>query len=229
MLKLAKYVKPYLLMLLLAIALLFAQANFDLALPDYLSRIVNTGIQQGGVENAVPVAIRQSEMNRVVIFMSAADKASALADYTLVDKDSPDYGKYLAEYPVLEKEPVYVLKQIDQTETDRLNALISRPLLAVSGIEQALADPAKAAQMGAMFGGMDLSKLPPGTDLFTVLAKLSADKLAQMSNAMDQRFAALGDRMVAQAAVNAVKAEYKTLGMNTDALQNSYIMTVGSW
>ncbi len=72
--KLAKYTKPYLLMLIVSIALLFAQANLDLALPDYLSRIVNTGIQQGGVENAVPVAIRQSEMERVLIFIDAEEK-----------------------------------------------------------------------------------------------------------------------------------------------------------
>jgi ATP-binding cassette subfamily B multidrug efflux pump len=89
MIKLAKYTKPYLLMLALAIILLFIQANLDLALPDYLSRIVNTGIQQGGVENAVPAAIRKSEMNRVVIFLSAEDKDTILADYTLVDKIQP--------------------------------------------------------------------------------------------------------------------------------------------
>jgi ATP-binding cassette subfamily B multidrug efflux pump len=87
MLRLAKYLKPYTALLLAAIVLLFAQANFDLALPDYLSRIVNNGIQQGGVENAVPVAIRQSEMDRVVIFMSAEDKASVLNDYTLIDQN----------------------------------------------------------------------------------------------------------------------------------------------
>src|SRR5512135_3767070 len=104
MTKLVKYTKPYLLMILLAIVLLFAQANFDLALPDYLSRIVNTGIQQSGVENAVPVAIRASEMNRLVISMSADDKESVLADYTLIDRNSPDYATYVAEYPVLEKE-----------------------------------------------------------------------------------------------------------------------------
>ncbi len=51
MIRLAKYLKPYLPMILLAIVLLFVQANADLALPDYLSRIVNNGIQQGGVEN----------------------------------------------------------------------------------------------------------------------------------------------------------------------------------
>ena len=229
MLKLVKYVKPYWLLLVLAIVLLFAQANFDLALPDYLSRIVNTGIQQGGVEDALPVAIRQSEMNRVVIFMSAADKETALADYTLVDKNSPDYETYVKEYPVLETEPVYVLNAINQAELDRLNPIMAKAILAVSGIEQALADPVKAAQMGAAFGGFDLTKLPPGMDVFSMLAKLPAEQLAQITAAMDQKFAALGDSMLVQAAVSAVKNEYKALGMNTDKLQNNYMMNVGGW
>jgi ATP-binding cassette subfamily B protein len=215
-------------MLLLAIALLFAQANFDLALPDYLSRIVNTGIQQGGVANAVPTAIRQSEMIRVAIFLGA-EKDSVLADYTLVDKNSPDYAKYVSEYPILETEPIYVLNPIDKTEIARLNPIMAKALLAVSGIEQALADPSKAAQMGAVFGGFDLTKLPPGMDVFTVLGQLPADKLAQITDAMDQKFALLGNSMIVQASVGAVKAEYKALGMNTDKLQNSYIMNIGAW
>ena len=69
-------------MLIVSIALLFAQANFDLALPDYLSRIVNTGIQQGGVENAIPEAIRQSQMERVLIFIDA-EKESYIDYYNL--------------------------------------------------------------------------------------------------------------------------------------------------
>jgi len=229
MLKLAKYVKPYLLMLLLAIVLLFAQANFDLALPDYLSRIVNTGIQQGGVENAVPVAIRQSQMNRAGIFMSAADQASVLAAYTLVDKNSADYQKYLTTYPVLEKEPVYVLKSLSQTEIDRLNPILARALLSVYGLEQALADPAKAAQLSAMFGGQDLNQLPAGMDVFTMLAKVPPEQLAQMEKGFSDKFAALGDKMLVQAAVGAVKAEYQALGLDTDKLQNDYILTVGGW
>ena len=229
MLKLLKFVKPYGLMLLLAIALLFAQANFDLTLPDYLSRIVNTGIQQSGVENAVPQAIRQSEMNRAVLFMSAADKESVLADYRLVDKNSRDYETYVEKYPVLENQSIYVLNNIDQAELDRINPIMAKALLAVSGIEQALADPAKAAQMGGAFDNVDLSKLPPGTDVFTVVAQLPAEQLAKISSTMDEKFAALGDRMVVQASVSAVKAEYKALGMNTDKLQNSYILNVGGW
>ena len=229
MLKLLRFAKPYGLMLVLAIALLFAQANFDLALPDYLSRIVNTGIQQGGVEDAVPQAIRQSEMNRVVIFMSEADKESVLANYTLVDRNSADYETYVEEYPVLETESIYVLNDIDQAEMDRINPIMAKALLAVSGIEQIVADPSKASQMGGAFGNFDLSKLPPGVDVFTMLGQLPAEQRAQITASMDEKFAALGDSMVVQAAVGAVKNEYKALGMDTDKLQNSYIMNVGGW
>jgi ATP-binding cassette, subfamily B, multidrug efflux pump len=226
MLRLAKYLKPYTTMLLLAIVLLFAQANFDLALPDYLSRIVNFGIQQSGVENAVPVAIRQSEMDRVVIFMSAADKASVLKDYTLVDKNSADYATYVKQYPALANQPVYVLNKIDQAEIDRLNPVMAKGILAVSTIEQVMADPAKAAQMGSKLG-FDISKIPPGTDIFALLGKLPATQLAQMTDAVNKQFEILGDKMVVQAAIAPVKAEYEALGMDTAKLQNSYMMRVG--
>ena len=68
MLRLLRYLKPYLLPLWLAAGLLFAQANADLALPDYLSRIVNTGIQQGGVDGVASLLAEEApgaRMDRV--------------------------------------------------------------------------------------------------------------------------------------------------------------------
>ena len=113
MLRILKYLKPYVWLILIAVALLFVQANADLALPDYMSKIVDNGIQQGGIVTAVPQAIRQSEMSKLVIFLSADDKALVLGDYTLVDKTSADYAKYLKDYPDLANESVYVLKNIE--------------------------------------------------------------------------------------------------------------------
>ena len=229
MLKLIKYAKPYRWMLLLAIALLFAQAMADLTVPDLLAKIVNVGIQQGGMDTAVPEAIRQSALQRAFLFMNTADQQSVLADYTLVDSSSPDYQTYLAKYPVLAKEPVYVLKNVSQAEIDRINPVMAKALLAVTGIEQVMKDPSKAAQMGAAFGNFDLSKLPPGTDLFALLAKLPADQRAKINAAMEQRFAGLGDVMVVKAGASAVKDEYKALGMAANKLQTRYIMKIGGW
>ena len=226
MLRLLKYFKPYTVLILLTIVLLFIQANADLALPDYMSRIVNNGIQQGGVENALPKAIRQAEMNRLFIFMSAENKTEVLDVYTLVDKESPDDARMVEIYPALAKQPVYVLNAIDQAEIDRLNPIMGKALLAVSGIEQAMADPTRAAAMNKD-SGFDLSKLPPGTDVFSVLAKLPPAQLAPVTAAMAQKFAALGDSWVVQSAAGAVKAEYVALGMDTAKFQSDYILNIG--
>ena len=45
MLKLKRYLKPYVLFLVCGIALLFGQAMLELELPNYMSNIVNIGIQ----------------------------------------------------------------------------------------------------------------------------------------------------------------------------------------
>src|SRR5512136_2633678 len=226
MLRLVRYLKPYTLLILLNIVLLFGQANADLALPDYLSKIVNNGIQQGGVENAIPHAIRQSEMNRLFIFASADDKTLITDSYTLVDQKSPGYDQYVKEYPVLAKEPIYVRKDLDQAQIDKLNPVMAKSILVVYTLEQAMADPAKAAAMakGSQF---DLSKLPPGTDPFTVLGKLPAAQLSQMTTAINDKFASLGNSMVNQMSIAAVKVEYEALGVDAAKMQRDYILSVG--
>lgn len=225
MFRLFKYLKPYVLLILIAIGLLFAQAMADLALPNYMSDIVNVGIQQGGVENAVPMAIRSTEMDKLVIFMTPDEKATVLADYTLVDSKSADYATYLKEYPVLATESVYVLNKIDAAETAKLNPITGKSFLVVSMIEAALKDPAKAAAMSG--SGFDLSKIPAGMDVFALLPKLPADQLAKMTSSVSEKFAALSESMINQSAAAAIKAEYEALGVNANKLQTNYILRIG--
>ena len=226
MIRIAKYTKPYLLLILVTIALLFIQANADLALPDYMSKIVNNGIQQNGVENAVPVAIRQSEMDKLTIFLSSSEKEQVLSHYTLVDKNSPDYSKYVQDYPALANQPVYVRNPIDKTEIATLNPIMGKALLVVTTIQQIQADPSKAAAIPGGFG-IDLSKIPPGTDIFSMLQNLPEKQLTQMTSGINEKFATLGENMVNQMAVAAVKNEYTALGMDVGKLQSNYILNIG--
>jgi ATP-binding cassette subfamily B multidrug efflux pump len=226
MIRLLKYLKPYLWLILVAVVLLFVQANADLALPDYMSKIVNNGIQQGGVENAVPQAIRQSEMDRLVLFLTADDKALVLGDYTLIDSSSADYDTYLKKYPALSQGPVYVLKAVDSAEIKKLDPILGRGLLVTSSIEQLLADPTKAAAM-AQGLGFDLSKIPAGMDLWTALSQLPAAQLAKITDAINAKFSTLGESMIHQMAVAVVKSEYTALGMDTEKLQTDYIVHTG--
>jgi len=226
MIRLLKYLKPYLLLILIAIALLFVQANADLALPDYLSKIVNIGIQQGGVPDAIPEAIRQTEMNKLTIFMSAEDKTRMLSDYTLVDKNTPAYAADVKLYPVLAQEPVYVRNNITSAESTWLNPVMGKSFLIVSGIKQVMADPAKASALATSMG-FDISRLPTGVDIFTVLGQLPAAQLSQLGSTFDSKFTALGDRMIIQAAAAPIKAEYIALGMDTGKLSSNYTIHIG--
>ncbi len=73
MLKIIKHLKPFIASILLVLGLLFVQAVCDLSLPDYMSNIVNVGIQQGGVDNAVPKVIRKSELDKIKVFLDEGD------------------------------------------------------------------------------------------------------------------------------------------------------------
>ncbi len=129
MFKLTKYLKPFIGLIVAAIVLLFVQAMADLALPDYMSNIVNKGIQQSGIDNAVPKAVRQSEMNKLTLFMNDEEKNDVLNNYTLVDKSNESYDKYVKEYPTVEKEPIFVLKEVKDTEIDKINPIMGKPFL----------------------------------------------------------------------------------------------------
>ena len=221
MFKLAKYLKPFIAMIVIAIILLYVQAMSDLALPDYMSNIVNKGIQQHGIESAVPQAVRESKMDKLMLFINDTDKTEVSSNYTLVDKSSPDYDKYVVDYPQLEKEPIYVLKDIDKTEIDKLNPIIGKALLAVSGVEKMKAD-ANGKEIS-----LNGTKLPANTDLFALLKNLPAQQRAKISEDTDKKITALGDNMIVQAAASPIKAEYDALGMDTDKIQSSYILRAG--
>ena len=98
MLKLKRYLKPYVLFLVCGIALLFGQAMLELELPNYMSNIVNIGIQQGGITEIAPEAIDDGTMQVMQLFMSDEDKAAVQAAYTQAGPDDtlkrfPDLGE----------------------------------------------------------------------------------------------------------------------------------------
>jgi len=226
MLRLVKYLKPYWLLVVLDIALLFGQAMADLALPGYMSSIVNVGIQQGGIDSAVPQAILQSDMEKLFLFMGDAEQAIVLASYNLIDQNSPDFDQYLETYPALANEPVHVLKELDRDQMEALNSIMQKPQITVFFIEQMESDPAGAAQMGNQLG-FDLSQIPAGTDIFTMLARLPGEQMSLVKAGIEQQLANMQDTLITAASVGAVRAEYQALGMDLVKIQTQYILQVG--
>jgi len=205
----------------MAIFFVVVQAMSDLALPDYMSNIVNKGIQQGGIVNAVPEAIRKTQMDKLLLFVSDRDKEKILNDYKLIDRSSSEYEKYLKKYPLLSKEAVYVLKKVDNEEIDKLNIPMAKALLAVAGIEKAKAN----AKNGVIeFSG---KQIPANIDIFMLLSQLPKDQLLKIREEINKKFSTLGDSMVVQAAAAVIKDEYKRIGIDTGAIQTNYILRIG--
>lgn len=133
MLKVLKNLKESAISVLVIVILLCVQAATDLALPTYTSKIVNTGIQQGGIENSAPEYIAKSQMDNLLKFTT--DDEKILNDYELISEDSKHYEKDVKDYPEIANQEVYKLKDINEEEQDTLNQIIAKPLLALSALE----------------------------------------------------------------------------------------------
>ena len=224
--RLFKYLKPYTLLIIVSIIFLFIQANANLALPDYLSRIVNNGIQQNGVENAVPEAIRQTEMDKLLLFMDGEQADLVLGVYQLVTPGTSDAESYLGDYPALENKAIYVLSDLDSSQVETLNPIMGKYLVAVSGIQQMIDDPSQATMFGEGFE-FDPSRIPAGMDVFQALGMMPESQRSELTSKMDEMFTSLGESMINQMAVGAVKAEYEALGMDALEIQRNYILRTG--
>ena len=225
MLKLVKYLKSSIGPILLVVALLVVQAMCDLALPEYTSRIVNVGIQQGGIENAVPQVIRQSEMEHLILFMSESDQARVLEHYEELERSAlseSEYTSLVKKYPVLADEPLYRLKKVDAQTVEELDGLLSRPMLIAAGLA------GDSEEMAAIREGM-MANIPASADMsiFDLLAQMPAEQRAQFLEQVSGMMNQLPESMISQGAVLYVKAEYKAIGMNTDSIQTNYVLLSG--
>lgn len=229
MVRLIRYLKPYTVTIIVIVGLLFIQALSDLALPDYTSNIVNVGIQQGGIENAVPKIIRKVEFDRLLLFVRDNDKAEVKAHYRLLDKDNLPKGKlngYLDKYPVLAKGALYERKELEEGESDRLNEIFGRPVLIVSGIE-------KNGLKGMTGNTQDLQQASPLMGLlslmdpFVLLSQMPKDQFSLVQDQMDAKLKDMPESMITQSAITYLHDEYKAIGVDTDKLQSNYILLSG--
>jgi ATP-binding cassette subfamily B multidrug efflux pump len=218
--KLIKFLKPFSGLIIVIFILLFVQAMTDLSLPGYMSDIINVGVQQNGIENAMPSAIRKSEMNKVMLFIDKTSRTQVEEAYTLLDRETlsaSDYSKYSKDYPALAAEPVYKLGSIDKTWKTELDGIFGKSIMIVYSIEQ----QGLAQYLPA---GVTLS---PETDPFAFISHLPAPQLDAMLQGVDSQIKALPETLVAQSATAYLSGEYQSIGISLSKLQTSYILRIG--
>ena len=77
-----KYLRGHIPSVVVIVLLLVAQSFCELSLPAYTSRIVDTGIQGGGIESATPLVLTDKTMDGVRLFLSDEDAQTVSDAYT---------------------------------------------------------------------------------------------------------------------------------------------------
>ncbi|CUN94501.1 ABC transporter ATP-binding protein [Clostridium disporicum] len=233
--KIIKHLKPFVGAIFISFVLLFVQAICDLSLPDYMSNIVNVGIQQGGVDNAVPEIIRASEFDKLLIFIKDEDKSLFKDSYNLLDKSTlsvDEYDKYVKKYPELANENLYKLDTKNKEDIKNLNTVMGKAIMVTmmfenQGNESMLNNMAGNNTDSNQITGA-LSQMPEGTDVFQMLSMMPKEQLDSMLSQVDEKISAVSDSMITQAATTYIKSEYNAIGINTDKLQSNYIIIAGA-
>ena len=199
MLKVLKNLKQSWLSVLVIILLLCLQAAVDLELPNYTSKIVNEGIQSGGIENAAPNIISKSDMESILMFTD--DDEQILENYSMANSEDLErsqekiLNKYLEDG--YNADEIYIIKDLSEEETEELAGLMIDPII----ISQTLQSE-------------EIRQMPE-------------EQTEQMLKQATEQVDNMQESIKEQAAVAYVKTIYQNAGVDTDSIQMSYIFTTG--
>ena len=199
---------------LAVVALLFVQAYCDLSLPDYTSRIVDTGIQQGGIESPLPETVRQSTLDALSLLMGEED-ADALQNA---------YGYYLQDDGVLK-----LRSDLTDAERTALEEAVTTPdiVLYMAAAQNTNAPAGDEAE--AMTAAPTAEDLDAVCGQFTAMAQMpgfSREMIQQqLVSAMEQVDETTLSSMASQATL-LVSLEYEAQGVSHD-VQMAYLFRVG--
>ena len=246
--RILKLFKKHILALLAAIVLIVISCNADLALPTYMSDIVDVGVQQGGIASPVPDTIRAESLDDLELFMSAKDAKTVEAAFGKADKngirtykgteDERADGSKLADIMSLPETVVLSLNQgidadsmsdmtgADETGDSTQQTMPSPEQMAAMTPEQ-LADMQQKAtaaqnmqkQIDSDGGKITMKSLRLGIDG----GLIDQSKLVDGANEMADKMGSMSGSIVTQRAVTYVQEEYEAQGIDPADVQNAYL------
>ena len=224
MLKILKNLKESILLVIAIIILLCVQATADLNLPDFTSKIVNTGIQQGGIEYAVPEAIREEQLENLMYFTDKDEKIQS--NYELMEKTEEN----LDEYPELQNQNIYKLKDISNEEKENLEQFMAKPLMILYQINnEENANSIKEKMLENIDSSSPEYIAMSQMSIIDIIKSMPENRLDTMLAELDNQLSSveMSDSMIEQGAIQEIKTEYQDIGMDLEKIQNDYILIVG--
>lgn len=229
MLKLLSNLKRSFWSVLIIIALLCVQAQTDLALPDYTSKIVNTGIQAGGIETAVPEVISKENMEEILIFAENDDEI--LKNYTLVSNDLNKYQekvikRYFGKDHKIEPNTLYILNKLEEDRLQEFSNKLSISLMELTTIKNE--ETASKIKEELMKNMNEMQKAYiQDKPLLEIIKTMPEEQRTASIKQFTEKISNMEESIREQATIASVKRIYQESGINTENIQNNYIISVG--
>jgi len=219
-----KYLKPFAGTILVSLLILFGQAIGELSLPNLMSDIVNTGIQNGGVEQEAPEALPTEGFALMTLFMDEADKETFQNSYQLIAGGSAEAEAYSEDFPESQEADFYVLDETDEEQLSSLESIFSKASYSfVTFMKEMGGQQGNDAAVDSESGFEDVDM----NQLYALLPQLQ--QLPQEAFLASMEVADAAEPMLySQIGILFTKLFYEDLGADIDALQNQYIMTKGA-
>ncbi len=229
MLKVLKNLKKTLGSVIAIVILLCVQAAADLALPDYTSKIVNEGIQAGGIVSSVPDIISKEDMDKILLFTENDDEI--LNNYTLVSSEPNEeqekiINKYLGSDYNVENDTIYVLNNLEDEQKSELETIMASPILEMTTVTNEETANTLKEQILANFPD-DQKVYLENMTLLEIISQMPEEQRNQMLEEATKQINSMSDSIKEQAAVSSIKQIYQNLGVDTDKIQNDYILLSG--
>lgn len=229
MLKVLRNLKRTIGSVIIIVILLCIQATTDLALPDYTSKIVNIGIQAGGIESSIPDIISKNDMENLMIFMENDDKL--LSNYTLLGdnrttRDEKVIKKYFNNNKNIQPNTVYILGDVEENEKNELSKLMSNALMEFSAVTNKETESKIKSQVMLNLPEQQRIYLE-NQSLINIIKSIPKEQRNKLLEEFTQQVNNMPDSIKEQAAIESVKQIYKNVGIDTEKIQNNYIFYTG--
>lgn len=213
------YLKPFAVLVLACILLLFGQAMCDLTLPNLMSDIVNTGIQLGGVDEAAPAVLNQQAVDLLALFMNDAEAGTFKNAYTPVEHGSDEETKLAKTYENIKDVDAVALSE--DADVQAVGDAYGKAAYAfMTFLKDYGAQTGQAVDTESGVQDMDMRQL------YAVIPMLQQMPKETFSEAIDS--AENAQSMIgSQVGATFTKLFYKELGVDLDAKQMHYIVIKG--
>ncbi|MGL5978681.1 MAG: ATP-binding cassette domain-containing protein [Erysipelotrichaceae bacterium] len=222
--KLRRYFMPYWYILVAIVVLLFGQAMADLALPEYMAKIVNNGIQTSGIEGAQMEIVSKTTFEEMQVLLLPEEQTKLQSAYTLVEANASEQSSLQKTFKGLVSQDVYVLNSLDQATLDEVEPLIAKALIVrslFSGNENQVFPTNENIQAF-------LDALPSGVSVFDALLALPDAQRTTIITQINTQLDVVQSTNLIQGASLLISEEYNALGIDVENYQLMYMMRIGT-